>query len=841
MIRFLRTTMMIMLSLLITAGLMSPSFVYAEGSGDLMNYVSTEDILQNMTLEQKITQCLMPDFRRWNAQNGETQDMTVLNEEVADIIADYQFGSIILFAQNIKKTEDTVTLTKDLQQASMKNGGLPLLIATDQEGGIVYRLGSGTALPGNMALGATGDSANAKIAGEIIGRELDAVGINTTLAPVIDVNNNPNNTVIGIRAFSDDPDVVGEYGSEYINGLDEYGIIGCAKHFPGHGDTETDSHYGLPVVNKSLDELMNTELKPYKIAISQGIDMIMTAHILYPQIDDTTILSEKTGTMESRPATMSRIILKDILREKLGFGGVVVTDAMNMKGVADHFNAEQSTLEAIRAGVDIICMPITGVYDKDEFKSCIDSIIAYISAAVDAEKAENGGSSEIEERLDESVARILALKQSKGILDYNADNYTVEKALATVGSDENRELEREISATAVTLIKNDNNVLPYKAAEDAKVLMLCPYDNERAQMVMGINRAKAAGKVPESVKVDVNKYSEADFDLANSDRAIIADGTLMTKLGWADLVVINSEVTRKTAMAMEHWTSIGPDLITAFCRKSGKTSVVMSVDKPYDVQLYDNADAILAVYGDKGSSVDVTTALLDGEITADENASGPNIIAGVEVLFGNFKATGKLPVDIPVFSKDAGMFTDEIRYPRGYGLSYVESGALASASLSKSQFAFTGKAIRPSFTVKDAVGNKLTTGKDYSVKYSGNVKVGTAKAVITGTGNYTGTITKTFKIVPGKAKIKKVKAGKRSIRVTLAAKVSKLGGSKYQVAYRYKGSSKWHYKTTTGKTLKISKLKKGRICQVKVRAFKVVDGKRYNGAWSKVVKSGRIK
>ena len=293
------------------------------------NDADIQEIVSKMTLQQKITQCLMMDFRCWNDAKGEKYDMTVLNDDVADIISDYQFGAVILFANNIKKTEETLQLTKDLQRAAVRSDGLPLLIATDQEGGIVYRLGSGTALPGNMALGATGDPTNAKTAGQIISRELESVGINTALAPVLDVNSNANNTVIGLRSFGDNANLVGTYGSAFISGLGEKNIIGCAKHYPGHGDTATDSHYGLPVVDKSKAELRKVEFKPFQAAINDGIDMIMTAHILYPQIDKTTILSDKTGQQESRPATLSHVFLTDIVRGEMNFNGVVVTDAMN--------------------------------------------------------------------------------------------------------------------------------------------------------------------------------------------------------------------------------------------------------------------------------------------------------------------------------------------------------------------------------------------------------------------------------------------------------------------------------------------------------------------------------
>lgn len=241
-----------------------------------------ESILNGMSTRDKITQMIMPDFRQWtNPETGEVEDLTILNDDVASIIEDYNFGAVILFANNVKQTDQSFNLVKAMQEANQKDRGIPMLITTDQEGGIVARLGSGTSLPGNMALGASGSTEDAQKAGAVIGSELSALDINTNLAPVVDVNNNPNNPVIGLRSFGDDAQAVGEMASAYIQGLGQYNVIGCAKHFPGHGDTATDSHYGLPIVDKPKDILLQNELKPYTVAIEEGIDMIMTSQIRY--------------------------------------------------------------------------------------------------------------------------------------------------------------------------------------------------------------------------------------------------------------------------------------------------------------------------------------------------------------------------------------------------------------------------------------------------------------------------------------------------------------------------------------------------------------------------------
>jgi beta-N-acetylhexosaminidase len=761
----IKKIIVIVIAVCMTTCFLPAGVTFAENSNQYGGK-SVEDILDSMTLEQKITQCIMIDFRKWNDAGGKAADMTVLSDEVAGLLADYKFGALILFANNIKKTDETVTLTKDMQAAAMSKGGLPMIMATDQEGGIVYRLGSGTALPGNMAVCATGDSQNAETAGSIIGRELESLGINTTLAPVLDVNSNPSNPVIGLRSFSDDAATVGEYGIKYIEGLNKYNTIGCGKHFPGHGDTTVDSHYGLPEVNKTLDQLEQCELVPFRTAINNGIDMIMTAHILYPLVDDTKVFSEKTGIAESRPATMSKIILTDVLKGDLGFKGVVVTDAMNMKGIADNFKMPQATLEALKAGADMVCMPVTDVTDKDEWVTKMDSVIAKVRKEAEQDD-------EFAARLDEAVKRILLMKQEKGILDYDPSDYTVERAKATVGSKENRSLEREISAKAVTVIRNGNDILPLNADKDTRILLLTPYKNEKAPMMMGINRAKAAGLVPKETKIWAEAYSP-DYETSADE--------LEKQMDWADVVIINSENScNATSMSYDIWTSSLPKAFTEYCKAHGKKSIVMSVSKPYDVQLYPDADAVMVVYGCKGSNISGMPQLTYGETTEDTNACGPNITAGIEVAFGVFGASGKLPVNVPVFDQSTKSYTDELAYERGYGLSYDKA-----------------EPKKPDVPVKPTVKLK-------------------------------------------KAAIKSLKPGKRKLTVKMTTRPSKKGGTHYQIAYKVKGTKKWKYKITSTAKKTITHLKSKKRYLVKARVYKKVSGKKYYGKWSKIKKSRKIK
>jgi beta-N-acetylhexosaminidase len=610
-----------------------------------------ETLISEMSLRRKVTQMLMVDFRYWDedlTDNAPRTGFTVMNDQVRRIVEDYQFGALIYFAQNLVGTEQAYHLTLAMQEAATKNGGIPMLISADQEGGSVYRLGTGTALPGNMALGAAGDMAYAEMAGRIIGSELSALGINTNLAPVVDVNNNANNPVIGLRAYSDDATLVGRLASATIAGMGEFNVIGCAKHFPGHGDTATDSHYGLPIVDKPLEVLKEGELKPYEIAIGQGIEMIMTAHILYPQLESDKIVSKKTGRAESLPATMSDDILTGLLKGEMGFEGIVVTDAMNMAGIADKWGQVQSVVVAISAGVDMICMPCV-LYDEKDLAN-LDAIIEGVMEAV------NNGTIPMS-RIDDAVRRILTVKENRGILDWKAEDFSLENAVAVVGGKINRDMERQIAAAAVTVVENKNNTLPLRLTEESKVLMLVPYDNEQAQMLMAWNRAKEACLIPAGAEVRAVRFGSADISAVKAD------------IDWADTLIFNSEISGASKMNGRHWMSAFILNAIDYAQKSGKTTIVQSVDKPYDVQSYPKADAVLAVYGCKGSSVDPTEALVGGA-TGSAAAYGPNIIAGVEVILGTFGAQGKLPVDIPVFDYSSKSYAPEIAYERGHGMTY---------------------------------------------------------------------------------------------------------------------------------------------------------------------------
>ena len=608
-----------------------------------------DQILENMTLEQKIGQMIMPDFRQWKTTGASSiTDLTVMNEEVAQIIDEYDFGGVILFANNVKETEQTLKLTNDMQSAAVTNkagnGNIPLLLTIDQEGGIVYRLGSGTALPGNMALGATGDVDLANDVGEVIGRELESLGINVNFAPVFDTNNNPNNPVIGLRSISSNPNLVAKLGVPMMQGMQKHNVATAAKHFPGHGDTATDSHTGLPLVNKTYEELAALELVPFQAAVDNGVDMLMTAHIQYPQIEKDMAISKSDGSNIYIPATLSDDIITGVVREKMHYDGIVVTDAMNMDAISKNFGEAQAVVMAMNADVDICLMPT--ILRSKEDVSKLDDIINEVKRALDAGELSM-------DTINKSVSRILNLKEKRGILDYSNDTRTwqekLDNANKQVGSKQNRDVEREVSSRAVTVVKNENNVLPLQPKANQKVLLLGAYDNELPGMELSMRRLIDEKVLDNNVRYESIRYTST---------TIIND--LKGKIDESDYVVVISEVGSASQMLPSNWLTKVPTEIINYANETDKTAVIMSISKPYDVANYPMAKAVCAVYGNKG--MDPTEGL------NPDVAFGPNIPAGIEVIFGGHGASGKLPVDINEF-KD-GKYIDNVVYPLGYGIDY---------------------------------------------------------------------------------------------------------------------------------------------------------------------------
>lgn len=616
--------------------------------------VKAKDIVANMTLEEKLGQMIMPDFRKWQEEGQESQqDLTKVNDEIAAIIDKYDLGGVILFAENVKKADQTTTLIHDLQQVAIndEDGNLPLFITLDQEGGIVTRLGEGTNLPGNMALGATRSEKASYDAGYVIGRELNVLGVNVNFGPVMDTNNNPQNPVIGVRSISSNPNLVGTLGANIAKGIQEQGVAATAKHFPGHGDTSTDSHYGLPVVDKSIEELRETELKPFQIAVNNGIDMIMTAHIQFPQVEKDTVISKLDESEIGIPATLSDDIITGVLRNEMGYDGVVITDAMNMQAISSHFGEVESTKMAINAGIDIVLMPTILRSNKDVEK--LDNIMSGVLEAVK--------SGEIKEtEITDSAERIVKLKIDRGIIDLKDSDISLEdklnKAKEVVGSKENRDIERRISEEAITVTKNKGNILPLNPAEGEKVLLIAPNDSQLQSMKFGINRLVHEEKV-NSVELDTYSYTGIGA----------IDDVLKGKIEEADYVIVASLASNASHLKPGSWSRDLPSSVIDYGNELGKDTVLVSLRNPYDVAAYDNAKAQVIAYGFKG--MDPT----EGDTLYPTKSSGPNIPATISVIFGSAEAKGKLPVDIPVLNEEGTMDTSKNYYEYDYGITSLNN------------------------------------------------------------------------------------------------------------------------------------------------------------------------
>ncbi|MEW9053015.1 MAG: glycoside hydrolase family 3 N-terminal domain-containing protein [Neobacillus sp.] len=530
--------------------------------------------IKHMTMEEKVGQMLMPDYRKWNGVN-----VTEMLPQIEQQIKDYHLGGVILFLENVVTTEQTTRLVNAYQEAAEKYN---MLISIDQEGGIVTRLQSGTHMPGNMALGATRSEEVAEKVGRAIGEELHSLGINMNLAPVLDVNNNPDNPVIGVRSFGENPQMVGKMGNAYIKGLQASGTAATAKHFPGHGDTATDSHIALPTVPHDIERLKAVELYPFQQAMNAGIDAVMTAHVTFPKIDDTTAISKKTGAVIPVPATLSHKVLTGLMREEMGYNGLIITDAMNMLAIADHFGQVDAAIRTVKAGSDIVLMPVgldfvaNGLYD-----------------------AVNNGEIPIE-RIEQSVERILTLKLNRGIVKAEVEKSIDEKianALQIVGSAEHKAVEKEAAEKSITLVKNEG-VMPLNAAAGDKIVVV--------------------GSSAVAIGAELHKH-QGNITVINTTAPLSASNLTIAKQ--AKYIIVGTNTS--TAGARAPGTNI-MKLANQMITETEAQVIGIGIRNPYDIMAYPNIDAYLAQYGTRPASFE----------------------AAVNTIFGKNNPTGKLPVTI---------------------------------------------------------------------------------------------------------------------------------------------------------------------------------------------------
>lgn len=370
--------------------------------------------VNNLSLDEKIGQLLMFGFE------GES-----INQETIELIKKYKAGNVILFTRNIKSGKQLYNLNQDLQKEALNHLGIPLFIAIDQEGGMVSRIQRGaTFFPGAMTISANGNLESCYEVGDKMGNELKQLGINMNFAPVLDINNNPKNPVIGVRSYSDKPEVVSLYGQAFIKGLQNH-IIATGKHFPGHGDTHVDSHLALPKVEYDLDRLEKVEFVPFVDAINNGLLAMMSSHIDFPHL-----------TKDGLPTTLSKDVLMTLLREKLGFKGLIVTDGMTMKAIENNYGSVKASLMAVEAGANIYC--ICHLREKQ-----IESL-AYIKQAV--------LNHEIDEKLiDQRVQLILDYK--KQYIEKIDIHQTYDDVKDIVENKETQKFSYQIVEGAATLVK----------------------------------------------------------------------------------------------------------------------------------------------------------------------------------------------------------------------------------------------------------------------------------------------------------------------------------------------------------------------------------------------------
>ncbi len=631
----------IMLSVLI---LMMSAVVIPVGAAES----KAERYLASMSTEDKISMMLMPVFRYSYDAAGNRSNVAEITADIEAALRKYSLSGVIMMGQNALTNEGAARLTDALQKANVAGGDRPqLLITIDQEGGNVTRLGQGTMTPGNMALGAINEpSVTAEVA-TTLGNELKAVGVNADFAPDVDVNNNPANPVIGVRSFSDDANIVAQHSKVFVEALNQTGVISTLKHFPGHGDTDIDSHSGLPSINKTYDELKQNELIPFEACIDAGAQMIMTAHIVFPKIEKSTYISKETGESIFIPATLSKKVITDILRNDMDYDGVVITDAMEMDAIAKHFDKFDAAKLAIEAGVDILLAPVNTPSLDDDYEG-FRELDEYI-----AELVRMANSGEISTaKIDAAVLRILKLKLNNGLFEaYDGSDIEqrVQNAIDTVGTKASHDREWEIAKDAITLVKNSRNTLPL-TKPNQKTVVLVPYDDETIPMNYAVRKLTEEGKLPQGAVVEAYSYYKKSVDY------------VLPKIQDADNVVFMSEIY--SASGLKNAVASAADSLADYIHAKGGKFIVMSVSLPYDAARFTKADAVMIAYLPRSMPVD------PGDKVKEITQYGPNMPAALYMMFSAEDAPkAKLPINIPKLDAEFN-FTDTILYERGFGLTY---------------------------------------------------------------------------------------------------------------------------------------------------------------------------
>ncbi|MGA8977736.1 MAG: glycoside hydrolase family 3 protein [Pedococcus sp.] len=539
--------------------------------------------LHRMTLEEKVGQLFVQNVYGKDATTPDARNIPLYGvASPAEVVQKYHLGGVIYFAwtDSVQNPPQITGLSNGLQKAALSQDSkvrIPLQVATDQEQGVVTRVGPpATQFPGSMALGAGRSTDDARTTARITGEELKAMGINTNFAPDSDVNVNTLNPVIGTRSFSSDPKLAADMVGAQVRGYqDDAGISASAKHFPGHGDTATDSHVAFPIITHSRQQWEQLDAPPFKQAIADGIDMIMTAHLSFPAFDDS-----------GDPATLSKPIMTGLLRDELGYQGVIITDSLAMQGVRDLYGDPEVAVRALSAGVDQLLM--TPAMD-DAYAAVIDAVRSGRISRAD---------------LDAKVRRVLELKVNRGIV---SDPYADPAALDdVVGTPEHLATATAVTDRTTTLVKNDDKTLPL-AAQGSKVLVTGWGVTTTKTLAAGLTDRGASTTVKETGSSPTDAQIAAAVAAAQSQDAVV----VTTMKAW------DTKVTDPRA---------GQQKLVKQLLATGKPVVVVATRDPYDIAYLTQAPTYLATY----------------------SYSPVAIESAVRVITGEVAPTGKLPVDIPV-------------------------------------------------------------------------------------------------------------------------------------------------------------------------------------------------
>ncbi len=562
--------------------------LHAQGSPD--NNIAM--LVQKMSLEEKVGQLLMA--RVLEGPDGMPSD------ETERLIKECYVGSVIFYSTS--DPEFTARYTNQLQKwAAQTRLGIPLLVGADFEFGPRMIVANGvTGFPQEMGIGATGDPQMAGLAAKITAQEARSMGVQWVFAPVADINTNPQNPVIGVRSFGSDPEAVSQMVVAAVKAYKDNNVIGTVKHFPGHGDTSLDSHYSLPTVSYGWNEL-EKHLQPFKAAIAAGVDSIMTAHIIVKAIDP------------HHPATLSKAILTNLLRKKLGFKGLIITDAMNMKAISDHFGTGEAAVMALQAGADVV-MSAGSYWDLIAMETAI------LQAVEDGKIAES--------RINESVKRVLELKFRYGLFKDDARYVNPDKANDLCGTQEHLRAALDMAQRSITLLKNDNKWLPLSS-------------NLKKILVVGVRDTVYA--VADEIQrrfpnIQVETYRAAHARLSDNWTPSLSNIAMATDMAKeADTIIALTYSSQEI--------SDGQVQLVQKLSNLGKPLIVIAQGLPYDITKFPSISTYLVNYAYNRWQAPSPT---HNTVTK----------ATVGMLFGEFKPTGKLPVEIP------GLF------PVGYGISY---------------------------------------------------------------------------------------------------------------------------------------------------------------------------